>query len=116
MINATMGMQSPSFRSIYRMPLTRVDKIEDPAEKQAMTEAAIQSTVLGFNASIDYPRISKDQAFAYFKVDDKNDAKFEQAHKNIVDNCNKMFNTDIAKKMYVEKANEADYLAADIVR
>ena len=45
----------------------------------------------------------------YFKINDKNDALFEKGFANILENCNKQFNIDMAKKAYYEKVSEEEF-------
>ena len=68
---------------------------------------------MGANMSAQPPRISKDKAFIYYNIKDKDDKNFENGAKNILDNCNKMFNVDLAEKVYPQKATLEEYNQAD---
>ena len=103
---------SVAFKGIYKVSLPRVDKAKDDNEKAALTEASINSTLMGFNYSIDYPRINEQKAAVYYKIDDINDKNFEEGFKNIIDECNKAFNVDIAKKAYIQKVDENEFKEA----
>ena len=103
------NVQSPAFKGVYKFNAPNVDTIKDEKEKAAVTEAIINSVVMGSNYSITSPRIAPDKSGFYFKIDDKNDAAFEKGYKNIVDNCNKMFNIDVAKKVYYSKVTEEEF-------
>lgn len=105
------GIQGTAFKGVYKVTLPNVDAIKDKKEKDAATDAVINTVVMGYNMSAAEPKIvpNGDLITTYFKIDDKNDQKFETGFKNIVDNCNKSFNTDVAKRVYMEKVSEAEY-------
>ena len=108
---STDGIQGTAFKGVYKVTLPKVDSIKDKKERDAATDAIINTTVMGYNMSSAEPKIipSGDLVTTYFKIDDKNDAKFENGFKNIIDNCNKSFNTDIAKRVYMEKVSEEEF-------
>ena len=71
---------------------------------------------MGANASIAQPKVSEDKKSVYFKIDDKNDSKFETGFSTIVNECNKKFNVDMAKKAYIQKVGEDEYNKAPLVK
>ena len=105
------GMQGLSFKGVYKVTLPKVDTLKDENEKNAATDAVINTVVMGCNMSIDKPKTIQngDSGITYFKIDDRNDANFEKGFKSIVDNCNKKFNTDVASKVYMEKVSEEEF-------
>lgn len=103
-----------SFKGVYKITMPNIKEAKDEKEKNAITEVAINTVVMGANASIAEPKT--DGKNVYFKIDDKNDAKFEAGFKNILDNCNKQFNVDMAKKTYIQKVSEAEYQKAESLK
>ena len=110
------SVQSPSFKGVYRVTMPNVKEIQDPKEKSAVEDAVINSVVMGANMSIAEPRVSKDHASIYYKIDDKNDKSFENGFKSILDDCNKRFNTDLAKKVYFQKVDDKEYQDAEVLK
>lgn len=104
-----INVPNPAFKGVYKVTMPNVDTIKDENEKNALTEAAVNSVVMGYNLSTNPPRISKDQKSVLYKIDDKNDKVFESGFNAIVADCNKQFNIDLAKKIYFEKAAEKDF-------
>jgi len=104
-----MAMDSVAFKGIYKVTLPNVKNVKDEKEKAALTEAAIGTVVMGANASVVAPRVDEKKGCAYYKIDDKNDAKFEQGFNQILTECNKKFGIDLAKKVYLEKATEQEF-------
>lgn len=100
-----------NFKGIYKLSGVNVDKIKDKKEQEAATECLINAVILGANMAVDNVKVSteNDIPSTYFKIDDKNDAKFESTFKQIVDECNKMFNTNLASKIYIQKVNAEEY-------
>ena len=50
-----------------------------------------------------------------FKIDDKNDPKFEAGFSNILNDINKRFNIDMAKKAYIQKVGDEEFNKASLV-
>ena len=107
---------NPSFKGVYKVTMPNVKTVKDEKEKGALTEGMINAVVLGTNLSVAEPRVAKDNSAVYFKVDDKNDKMFESGFKTIVDECNKQFNTDLAKKVYYKKVDNSEYNQAEILK
>ena len=105
------GMQGVSFRGVYKVTLPKVDTLKDENEKNAAKDAVLNTVVMGSNMSVAEPKAvpNGDSLTTYFKIDDKNNANFENGFKRIIDDCNKRFNTDIASKVYMEKVSEEEY-------
>ena len=103
-----MSMNPVSFKGIYKVTMPNVKTAKDEKEKAAYTDAAINTVVMGANMIVAPPRTDGKNS-VYFKIDDKNDAKFEQGFANILANCNKNFNTDMAKKAYIQKVSEEEF-------
>lgn len=105
------GINGTAFKGVYKVTLPKVDTIKDKKEKDAATDAVINTTVMAYNMSSSQPKIIQngDLVTTYFKIDDKKDADFEKGFKNIIDNCNKNFNIDIAKRVYMEKVADSEY-------
>ena len=104
---STEGVHGVSFKGVYKVTLPKVDTIKDENERNAATDAVINTALMGHNMSVAQPKVipGGDFVITYFKIDDKNDTKFENGFNSIVDNCNKSFNVDIAKRVYMEKVN-----------
>ena len=100
-----------AFKGVYKVTLPKVDTIKDKKEKDAATDAVINTTVMAYNMSSAQPKIvpNGDLVVTYFKIEDTNDANFENGFKNIIENTNKAFNVDIAKRVYMEKVSENEY-------
>ena len=103
-----MSISSPSFQGIYKITMPDIKTAKDEKEKAAFTEAAINTVVMGANTVTAPPR-TDGKGSVYFKIDDKNDKKFEQGFANILAECNKTFNVDMAKKAYMQKVSEAEF-------
>lgn len=110
------SVQSPSFKGVYKVTMPNVDSIKDENEKAALASAIVNTAVMGFNYSVVEPRVSNDKASVYYKVDDKNNAAFENGFKNILDECNKQFNIDVAKKVYYQKSDEQEFNKAEKIQ
>ena len=108
--------QSPAFRSVYKVTMPNVKDIKDEKEKSAIADTIVNTTVMGINYSVAEPKISQDNSAVYFKVDKKNDANFENGFKNILDNCNKQCNIDVAKKVYCQKVDDNEYNQANVLQ
>lgn len=106
-----MSTNGISFKGVYKVTLPQVDTLKDKNEKDAVKDAVINTVVMGSNMSVAEPKVVQNgnSLTTYFKIDDKNDANFENGFKSIVDNCNKKFNTDVASKVYMEKVSEEEY-------
>ncbi len=106
-----MSTNGISFKGVYKVTLPQVDTLKDKNEKDAVKDAVINTVVMGSNMSIAEPKVVQNgnSLTTYFKIDDKNDANFENGFKSIVDNCNKKFNTDVASKVYMEKVSEEEF-------
>ena len=109
-----MSISPISFQGIYKVTLPNVKEAKNDAEKGAYTDAAINTVVMGANNSIDQPRVSEDKKSVYFKIADKNDANFETGFSNILNDINKRFNVDMAKKAYIEKVSEEEFNKAQL--
>lgn len=103
------NVSSPSFKGIYKVTMPKVDDIKDEKEKKVFADAVIGTVVLGMNMSEAEPRIAKDDSAVFYKINDAKDKAFEEGFKNIINECNKQINTDIAKKVYYEKVSEQEY-------
>lgn len=107
-----MSMSPVSFKGVYKVTIPKVTEAKNEQEKAAYTDLAMGVVVMGANASVAQPKVDAEQKSMYFKINDKNDEKFEAGFKNIVDNCNKQFNIDMAKKAYMEKVSEEEFAQA----
>lgn len=103
-----MSVNQVAFQGNYKVTLPNVKDIKDEKEKAAMTDVIINTVVFSTNNCIAEPKMD-DKNNMYIKIADKNDAMFEQGFKNILDNCNKNFNIDAAKKAYIEKVSDEEY-------
>jgi len=110
------NISNPAFKGVYKVTMPDVEKIKDEKEKNALAETMINALVMGANLSIDNPRVAKDNSAVYFKIDNKTDKVFEEGFKNIINECNKQFNMDVAKKVYFNKVNEAEFNKAEIIK
>ena len=72
-----MSISPIGFKGVYKVTLPNVKEATNEQEKGAYTDAAINTVVMGANASIAQPKVSEDKKSVYFKIDDKNDSKFE---------------------------------------
>ena len=72
-----MTINPVAFKSVYKVTLPNVKEAQNEQEKNAFTDTAINTIMMGANNSIAQPRISADQKSVYFKLDNKNDADFE---------------------------------------
>ena len=109
-----MSISPIGFKGVYKVTLPNVKEATNEQEKGAYTDAAINTVVMGANASIAQPKVSEDKKSVYFKIDDKNDSKFETGFSTIVNECNKKFNVDMAKKAYIQKVGEDEYNKAPL--
>ena len=109
----SVGMSVPSFKGVYKITMPNVNTISDKKEKEAVSEMAINTIVMGANSSIEAPRVNKDDSSIYFKINDKDDKNFEKGFNEILEYCNKNFNTDLAKKVYMQKVSEAEFRKAE---
>ena len=103
-----MSVDSVSFKGVYKVTIPNVKDIKDEKEKAALSEAAIGAIVMGANSSIEAPRTDNKNS-VYFKIDNKNDANFEKGFTSILNECNKQFNMDLAKKVYFEKVSDEEF-------
>ena len=103
------------FKGVYRVTLPNVKEAKNEQEKGAFTDTAINTVLMGANNSIAQPRVSEDKKSVYFKIDDKNDPKFEAGFTNILNDVNKRFNIDMAKKAYIQKVGEEEFNKASLV-
>lgn len=110
------NVSSPNFKGVYKVNMPDVNNIKDEKEKSAIAETMVYTLVMGANYSAADPRVAKDNSAVYFKVDDKNDKAFEAGFRQVIDECNKQFNTDMAKKVYYSKVDEAEYNKAEILK
>ena len=97
------------FKGVYRVTLPNVKEAKNEQEKGAYTDAAINTVIMGANNSIAQPRVSEDKKSVYFKIDDKNDANFEKGFSSILNDVNKRFSIDMAKKAYIQKVGEEEF-------
>ena len=112
-MSVSNSFSNPAFKGIYKVNMPDIRTIQDEKEKTALAETMVNTLVLGSNFSVTDPRVAKDDSAVYFKIDDKNDAAFEAGFKTILDECNKQFNMDLAKKVYYNKADEAEFNKAE---
>ena len=110
------NVTSPAFRGVYKVAMPDVEKVKDEKEKNALAETMINALVMGANFSITDPRVAKDNSAVYFKIDNKNDAAFEKGFNSIINECNKQFNMDLAKKVYINKVSDAEFNKAEILK
>lgn len=110
------NVSSPTFKGIYKVNVPDVKTVKDEKEKQALAETMLNALVMGANLSIAEPRVAKDNSAVYFKVDNKNDATFENGFKTIINECNKQFNMDLAKKVYINKVDDKEFNKADVLK
>lgn len=110
-----MSMNSVSFKGVYKVTIPNVKEIKDEKEKAAISEAAIGAIVMGANNSIEAPRTDNKNS-VYFKIDNKNDANFEKGFASILNECNKQFNSDVAKKVYIQKVSDAEFQKAQVLQ
>ena len=109
-----MSISPIGFKGIYKVTLPNVKEATNEQEKGAYTDAAINTVVMGANNSVAQPRVSDDKKSVYFKIDDNNDSKFETGFSNILNDCNKKFGIDMAKKAYIQKVDEEEYNKANL--
>lgn len=98
-----------SFQGTYKVTLPNLKTAMNENEKGAFMDAAINTVVMAANTSVAKPKVSPDKKSMYFKIDDKNDAKFEQGFLEILEECNKKFNVDMAKKAYLKKVTPEEF-------
>ena len=106
------NISNPAFKGVYKVNMPDVRTIKDEKEREGVAETMINAVVLGTNLSIAEPRVSKDSTAVYFKIDNKNDKLFESSFQKVVDECNKQFNVDVAKKVYFKKTDNKEYNSA----
>ena len=104
-----MTVSPISFQGTYKVTLPNVKEAANENEKGAFMDAAINTVVMAANTSVAKPKVSADKKSMYFKIDDKNDAKFEQGFSKILEECNKKFNVDMAKKAYLQKVTQEEF-------
>lgn len=110
-----MSISPISFQGVYKVTLPNVKEATNEQEKGAYTDAAINTVLMGANTSVAQPKVSEDKKSVYFKIDDKNDTNFEKGFSNIVNDVNKRFNVDMAKKAYIQKVSEAEFNSAQVI-
>jgi hypothetical protein len=103
------NISNPAFKGIYKVTMPDIRTINNEKEKEGMAETMINTIVLGTNFSIAEPRVAKDNSAVYFKIDNKNDKIFESNFKKLIDECNKQFNMDVAKKVYYNKTDDKEF-------
>ncbi|MBQ4113896.1 hypothetical protein IJD34_00675 [bacterium] len=104
-----MSINPVSFKGVYKVTLPHVDSAKNEKEKAAYTEMAINTIVMGMNASVAEPKADEKSGSIYFKINDANDVKFEKGFAGLLKNCNDQFKVDMAKKAYIEKVSDAEY-------
>ena len=110
-----MSISPISFQGVYKVTLPNAKEATNEQEKGAYTDAAINTVLMGANTSVAQPKVSEDKKSVYFKIDDKNDTNFEKGFSNIVNDVNKRFNVDMAKKAYIQKVSEAEFNSAQVI-
>lgn len=110
------NFSNPAFKGVYKVNVPDVKNVKDEKEKNALAETMINALVMGANFSVTDPRVSKDNSAVYFKIDNKNDAAFEKGFNSIISECNKQFNMDLAKKVYINKVSDAEFDKAEILK
>lgn len=110
------NVTNPSFKGVYKVNMPNVNSVKDEKEKNSLAETMVYALVMGANLSVSEPRVAKDNSAVYFKVDNKSDKAFEDGFKEIISECNKQFNTDMAKKVYYNKVDEAEYNKAEVLK
>lgn len=110
-----MTISPIGFKGVYKVTLPNVKEATNEQEKSAYTDAAINTVIMGANNSIAQPRVSEDKKSVYFKIDDKNDLNFETGFSNILNDVNKRFNIDMAKKAYMQKVGDDEFNKASLV-
>ena len=110
------NVTNPAFKGVYKVNMPDVKNIKDEKEKNALAETMMYAIVMGANFSVAEPRVAKDNSAVYFKVDNKNDKAFETGFKEIITECNKQFNADMAKKVYYNKVDEAEFNKAEVLQ
>lgn len=111
-----MSVNSPAFKSIYKVPMINVKDIKDEKERNVTADAVINTVVMGTNMSVEAPRVAKDKSAVFYKIHDANDKVFEKGFKNIIDACNKQLNNDLAEKLYYEHASEQEFQNAVVAQ
>ena len=104
-----MSMNPVAFKGVYKVTLPNVKEAKNEHEKAAYTDVVMNTVVMGANASVAEPKFDKNTSSVYFKINDKNDAKFEKGFSMILDDCNKRFNLDLAQKAYIQKVSDEEY-------
>ena len=104
-----MSISPIGFKGVYKVTLPNVKDAKNEQEKGAFTDTAVNTVLMGANSSIAQPRVSEDQKSVYFKIDDKNDPIFETNFSNILNDVNKRFNIDMAKKAYIQKVGDEEF-------
>lgn len=110
-----MNSNPIAFKGVYKVTLPNVKEAKNETEKAAYTEAAINTVVMGANNSIERARVSGDNKSVYFKIDDKNDSNFETGFSNILNECNKKFNIEMAKKAYIQRVSNEEFNKAKVL-
>ena len=109
-------MNPVSFKGVYKVTIPKVTEAKNEKEKAAYTDVAMNVVVMGANNSIAQPKVDAAKKHMYFKINDVNDTKFETGFKNILENCNKQFNIDMAKIAYIEKVSDTEYQNAETLK
>ena len=103
-----------SFKGVYKVSVPNdLNNIKDEKTKAAAADCIINTMVMGCNMSIQQPKVNKATNEVYFKINDNNDKEFENGFKNILDACNKQYNLDMAKKVYIQQVENSEYEKAD---
>ncbi len=110
-----MTINPVAFKSVYKVTLPNVKEAKNEQEKNAFTDTAINTIMMGANNSIAQPRMSADQKSVYFKLDNKNDSNFENGFSSILAECNKIYNVDMAQKAYIQKVDEQEFNNATLI-
>jgi len=108
-----MTVNPVAFKGIYKITMPKATEAKNEQEKGAYTDTITNVVVMGANNSIVPPKVDKNTSSIYFKIDDKNDTQFETGFKNIIEDCNKRFNIDMAQKAYMEKVSEEEFQNAE---
>ena len=116
MVNQISNNQNMNFKGCYKVTMPNIKTLQDPKEQKAMSDVVINTVVMGSNMSVSAPRMNKEAGSVYFKISDKKDADFEKGFKMILDNCNKNFGIDAAKKAYIQKVSEEEFNKMPVVQ
>jgi hypothetical protein len=103
-----MSNNTITFNGVYKVTMPKVTEAKNEREKAAFTEMAMNTVIVGTNSSIDLPRVN-DKNSIYFNIHNNFDEKFENVFKQTIEDCNKKFNVDMAKKAYLERVSIDEY-------